>query len=710
MPRFLNPYNFVYAPKRPRSGTSLDDAKSPGHAAYAEGRWSGRITVRLTTRTPLLIPDAARSTKGEGGHRTYGTRLGLDRRPLLSPTSLKGMLRSAYETITNSRFGIWNDHDLRLGYRMPAAEGLSLVPARIEAQGIHLLLGETRDLPEPTDTGWRSPDNLLYAAWVGAYRGFTTSFGIDLRDLHQKRVWAYIRKWRHITKHFRFWNVEAIRADSDRIPNEITHAEFRAIDGETLQPVDRTGKWVRGWLCVTNRNINGKHHERLFFAANDHPLRRQLHITMTAAEYAAMRAQWRDVVSSYRDAHQPREILRTVGDRVADPWEYLGDDPGDTAWSPHVYQAERLELNEGTLCYASVRRDATGRLIVDAVYPVSIARKIFECTPSELLDKSLAPASDQNLLSPADRVFGWANSEGQGAAKGLVRLSRVRCNHEDAVTTLRPPLRLSILSKPKPQQAKFYTVDGDTRPLAGQPQASGYARGTVPRGRKVYPHQQTPSHYWAPDGPPLPTGRRREYRSDEHGSQNWTMTSWVRIGAEFDFDLDVTNLDDVELGALLYSLDLPAEHCHRQGAAKPLGFGSVTLGVTAVDLATGESWRDRYAAGLTSSPNGDAGRQIGSVGDLQWTSVLDVFRQAIANTYGPGDAPLALRFSDVSFIEEFLIAARGHGDDIPVHYPRHEGENYEWFVQNERTRKHALPRLNESDPSLPKDPRLPFLA
>lgn len=110
--RFHNPYNFVPALPRKTDDPELGDHKPVGHGRYLPDHWSGRIAVKLTTVTPLLIPDAAEMTE-DNDHKTYPVRLGADGKPYLPPTSIKGMLRSAYEAVTNSRLSVFEKHDLR---------------------------------------------------------------------------------------------------------------------------------------------------------------------------------------------------------------------------------------------------------------------------------------------------------------------------------------------------------------------------------------------------------------------------------------------------------------------------------------------------------------------------------------------------------------------------------------------------------------------
>jgi len=127
---FHNPYNFVPALPREDILGELADSKPRGHDRYHEDCWTGRIRVRLETISPLLLPDAARANESAEGHRSFPIRMGPDGKPYLAPTSVKGMLRSAYECVTNSRLSVFTGHKERLAFRREAR--LSLVPARVE--------------------------------------------------------------------------------------------------------------------------------------------------------------------------------------------------------------------------------------------------------------------------------------------------------------------------------------------------------------------------------------------------------------------------------------------------------------------------------------------------------------------------------------------------------------------------------------------------
>ena len=127
---------------RSKFSGELADRLPIGHEHLEPDRYTGTIRVRLTTETPLLVCDDEKIVEEEDGHKTYAMRIGADGRPLIMPSSVRGMLRSSYEAITNSRFGVFpgnavrdgrpaEQHGRRSGFRLPARQALDTVPVRI---------------------------------------------------------------------------------------------------------------------------------------------------------------------------------------------------------------------------------------------------------------------------------------------------------------------------------------------------------------------------------------------------------------------------------------------------------------------------------------------------------------------------------------------------------------------------------------------------
>ncbi|HEY9869026.1 MAG TPA: TIGR03986 family CRISPR-associated RAMP protein [Candidatus Obscuribacterales bacterium] len=730
-PDFHNPYNFVPAPPRNTSDPDLGDHAPPHQDCFDAGRYSGTIRVVMTAITPLLVPDTEKVQESPDGHKTYHLRLDSQGRPSIPASSVRGMLRSAYETITNSRFGRFskNQHLDRLAFRMDTSEGLRLIPARIQHGQIHLLTGTSNVRADGR------PDGPMYAAWLPRYdrNGQISAQAVTYSDgtkpVHGDNVECWIELFQHhrwdkgMRRHvpdFQYWSVRSIARAGLPLGNAPAPSPPPTKKDETSlhEPVKDPIRKVEGWVCITNANINRKHDERVFFLDSQSPTDKALPLT------DEHRKQWRELIKNYQSIHE--EDLRKRRTRNQQPDAYLGSKPGETAWSRHVYTLSERELADGTLCYARLTRD---RNQVEALFPVMLSRELYPVSAWSLLDDSLRPAESIAELSPADRVFGWVKSNADAehtsrsepiAARGLIRIGPVVCesvpgDSVDLFDTSGVPL--AILAAPKPQQGRFYVArsrqgeaqsDGLTKAQAGYSPAKGL------RGRKVYPHQRSlPEGHWSnptedrtqnSSGTPAHYQEYRRPRTtggqEQRDDQNRSVLGWVKPGAQFSFDIHVHNLSTVELGALLWLLELPEGHYLRFGGGKPLGFGSVRLTIDANDVRSGADLRARYQAWHTTTPPADARNDA-----------ITAFKNALIRAYGQPSQG----FERVPFIEAFLIACRGFKDNLPYYYPRAtangqpgppspDGEFFKWFVANERKdARHSLPDLR-SERGLPKLP------
>lgn len=509
------------------------------------------------------------------------------------------MLRSAYEAVTNSRLAVFEKHQDRLAYRMPAKIGP--VPARVEKRnGKDVLrimkadvIGFAANLPryeersKQKDKGARSHNIAL-------------SYPDSELPEHSDTVWVQVNNSR----------VSRIERRTDENPP--------------------AGNWIKGWACVTGPNINKKRYERVFLEGQNDRL-----VPINDKH----RNLWRELIQNYQETHEHE--LKQRRNRGEQPEEYIGDKPGETGWSRHIYEKNEQELREGTLCYVEFVANSNNEIA--ALIPVTISRRLYSASPDDLLPESLKPAQNLEQLSPAERVFGWVNQNGRGAYRGNLRIGPVRCTSpEPLVTFPGDGLPLAILGQPKPQQTRFYVAQskqGEAQPNGILKEQAGYLLNKGLRGRKVYPHHaDLPEGYW--DNPLEDRTQRsqngffQEYRrphkpvpeygtaklnrertgfelkpgddNEQRDDQNRSITSWVKPQTIFEFDIDVTNLSSVELGALLWLLELPVNHFHRLGGGKPLGFGSVSLAVNweASDLRRGEDWRVFYnELDETKNPN-----------------------------------------------------------------------------------------------------------
>jgi len=726
---FHNPYNSVPTPPRSKEGP-LGDYSPATHDRWCADCWSGRLEVRLTTTSPLLLPDTTAAGRNDL-HKVFPIRRDRDGRPHLAPTGLKGALRAAYEAITNARYGVFPGHDERLAMRMSATEGLGLVPVLVRSDHIiELMTGTSSGLPTRSGARWSVPNNLMYAAWLPAYYGRDEIGlryeGTSERPQHGHPVSCVLQRVNYSRgrQNFEYWRVVRIARGHDR---ELELAPDRRLPRHNSpshsDSPDPPMLLRRGWVCRTEHNVGRKHDERVFFhlpLLNSDP-----RDACEARLSEELVRQWKELIHNYQGLH--RDALEKRRAKGQEPTDYLGREPGKTAYSRHVWAegADKIGREAGVpvLAYARI---ADRR--VQGLYPVQIARELEGRPPAELLDDSLKPAERLDQLSPADRVFGWvpSGSRGKQAHRGQLRVARTRCEDSDAEVDLveatgdAQGLPLAILSAPKVQQARFYAAsDAQATPVADKAAKPDifYQPGMGLRGRKVYPHQRHAGAWWDPKAAYAASDREfvRQPDPDKNGSrrddQNRSMTAWVRPGATFTAVIEVENLSQVELGALLWLLDLnrgrsadrPTRH-HRLGGGKPLGFGSVRIALAWVELETGGERATRLRD-LTCGP--PARHDVADVDlPLALQEAITAYEKAAR------DSADAARFEDVPYVAAFLRAAEGFDDGKPVHYPRAQpeidpkGENYKWFVANEKVRRsevvhgYALGAL-ASDPGLP---------
>jgi CRISPR-associated protein (TIGR03986 family) len=672
-----NPYTFI--PALPRDGlpSGLGDGPPAPHGVIdPTAQWSGWLTLHLVTRTPLLLPDPETASRDADDHPTYPVRQGPDGQPLLHGASVKGALKSAYETVTGSRYGVFRGHDRALAYRQPATKP-DLVPARVESDGqggLHFRLCAWPPLAVPLYDPRARPGQRgrrLAQATGTARTEINGKDGTpDWSKLHGREVWYTTRDAGKPGK-------------TRRVVDEVTLAT-------EPRPADAAGS---GWLSVTGRSIENKASERLFVPTGVPP------VPVEDRHHEL----WQAVLASYRDAAEYNEPGTDPAGRKLERSRHVPVDreipsrleEGDLVYLDVVRPAARHGANPG--------RRAAGPVTVAAVHPVIFGRLPYQRSPAQALDDSLHPAADLAELSPADRLFGWAPAAASGRRsssgyRGRLRIEAVTCQTSDWLTDHGPAgVTLAPLSSPKPTQFRFYAAsDENGAPVEqGAAKKDGYRSGL--RGRKAYWYPSSaPDGYWKPSTAQV-DGQFREWQAPPEAKRSQTAThqGWVREGAEFTVRVFLDAVPAPELGPLIWLAS--QDGCAlRLGAGKPYGFGAVAVSIDwdNTELRTGEALRDCWLALHRPDPAPRADVEALAAGFDQIATEDTVL------------APAITAWRKVA-----------QGIDVPIHYPRTskqpEPETYRWFVENERMRGQnarygfALPHVLEDDqrlPLLPQDP------
>ena len=197
-------------------------------------------------------------------------------------------------------------------------------------------------------------------------------------------------------------------------------------------------------------------------------------------------------------------------------------------------------------------------------------------TANDFVPEHLRRESDLDL---AEALFGYTKSDTMSYGKQRAYASRVFVS--DAVLEagqgnvwLIPDneiLTPRILSSPKPTTFQHYLVQGNDTAHEKKNlkhYASETPAETVIRGHKLYWHKGDVSR------------QDIELEKDKDRQQlakQLTGGKPVRAGVHFKFCVYFENLNDAELGALLWVLALPEGYCQSLGMGKPLGMGAVKI-------------------------------------------------------------------------------------------------------------------------------------
>ncbi len=433
--QFHNPYNFVRPLKRKESPTIdkhpilMDKCPPPPHDRYIG--LTGKIRCQLEVKTPLIIGmPMDTKTSGTSGREIEffkmkngdGTLV-----PTIPSASLRGVIRSLFEAVTNSCFSQFDKS--KLFRRMEPKESSDFIPARLEkgknGDWIARLFRGLNKEPKVTHPP------LQFAAWIKVYRDESNN---PKANRYQKRprveipqqikdgdrCYALIEKQEYNRGRFRFINVSSLHIEE---PRNFDYDRYFVVEG---------------YVYKKGQKIPRKHDERFFFPADSTE-------TCEISKY---------VIEDYNALL----IARTNDETLQD---------GILAW---------------------VKLDSDNK--VCAIVPVAISKERYQRSRGDLLENhSLPPCKDISKLCPACRVFGWvcpANQEEEAKKPPLALKGRVRFSHASLndPKSLKKAEIILTLASPKPTATFFYLLDDD-----GPSSNVHYdSEGARIRGRKFYLH------------------------------------------------------------------------------------------------------------------------------------------------------------------------------------------------------------------------------
>jgi CRISPR/Cas system CSM-associated protein Csm3 (group 7 of RAMP superfamily) len=256
--------------------------------------------------------------------------------------------------------------------------------------------------------------------------------------------------------------------------------------------------------------------------------------------------------------NKKRDWLIEYPDKEAKPIPIHEDDiknyKNDSNRSKNVPDLLKL-ASQGVPCFYTRYKDIQGRERIafghTAMFRLPYQKTIGDHVPTQLKDKEitdLATAIFGETEKYASRVF-FEDAIFDGEPQSVLMKTEIP----------------KILSGPKPTCFQHY-IEQKTENLQNHPKNLAHYNSDNPiRGYKLYWHRD--ANNW------IETDKENIAK---HGTQ-YTKITPVKKGTIFHGRIRFENLSKVELGALLFVLDLPEGLAHKLGMAKPLGLGSVRI-------------------------------------------------------------------------------------------------------------------------------------
>lgn len=676
---FRNPYNFVrfleVGNDTSENGVQLGRTASPLLDAFAG--LSGTISCTYKCETPLFIAGEVHERKDDKHKILDFFKVG--DQPVIPASSLRGMIRSVFETITNScMINMQLDGEDRLEFRRSSDPGL--YPARItslNADGSGKLEKfDCTNLPEEmADLPGDKP--TLRCGLIPAYKPkVKRNWSDGTSEIYSQCLIPDCAKDGQRVAAIVSTNVESHLRDG-----EVTYYYFRVKKIEELAKADSLvagpdERRVFGYLKITGPNIENKHDERLFFNWDDSAVAPP---ETTPDEFGS------DAVSVYNRSlgHYWERHAETIKNLdKASSEEELREGPSTMKWHGRIANADTLplpsdfisakaQLAVSDLVYCSGHTPSERRL-----FPVAMPRQPYRKPREDLLPEHLKPCSQADKLCPACRLFGWVaekRTTDDSARAGRVQFFDGRFDDANPWRA-GGDFKLAILGSPKPTATYMYLVDSK-----GEPDffVNYDAKGAKLRGRKYYWHHAMKAFSINPKTGKLEWQRVFTSPATGQDKSNVTLKQVIDVNKQFSFSLRFENLYPVELGALLWALKLEPGWHHRLGLAKPLGFGSLSLaGMKVYEI----NRKNRYANLL----------DLGKTETADWQEkYVNLFKQAIKDRFGPD-------FDKLDNYQDLQMMLM-NGAAIPIHYPRpkihplEKGEQFKWFVGNKRRQHTPLP-------------------
>jgi CRISPR-associated protein (TIGR03986 family) len=543
------PYNFVELPDQVVPAQLECDGKLRNNDRYYPDRHTGKIECTLTTSSPLYIrcgltlPDYSKYSKEKNDMTQEEKRQWEeDRRKALAPffsysdcsipvipgSSLRGMLRTLVEIVSFSKI----DRDRvsnreKFFFRAVAAEKDDPLQGeyenRLGKNGSNVRAGYLLE----KDNEW----------YIRQAKMIEDSYFVWTKETIAKLAISQLTLFKNIEK-YRPQYFQNVSFDNIKIKNNRAFANSLSSDSQCYKYV--------GVLVTSGNMLEG--------AQKGTQPKRQYHCLV-------------------REPDSTKGLIKIDDDAIQDYRDSL------TAFQKEKpFDSDMGVLKNGRVVfYCQPKKGESVKLfghspffrIPYIPYTKTRASSAFDFIPLSLIDSS--------IIDIADAIFGWLRKgdkkEIPSQRAGKISISDAQYkeskngiwytgNLEDDVTP-------QILASPKPTTFQHYLVqpeETEARKENLKHYASQPITETVIRGHKLYWHK--------------PENHQFEHPAPNQASETQlTKIKPMAKDVTFTFTIHFENLTSVELGALLWVLDIAKDEHYRLklGMGKPLGLGSIKI-------------------------------------------------------------------------------------------------------------------------------------
>ena len=242
-----------------------------------------------------------------------------------------------------------------------------------------------------------------------------------------------------------------------------------------------------------------------------------------------------------------------------------------------------------------------------------IPRLRYKFSPLDLVPKEFHQSDSLENLSFSEKLFGTTGNNEEIKKKkqekkenkdkkmtsliGRIYFTDAKLNEEKAKFIAEKPITLKPLGEPHPTLLGFYLKENGTYDL----------QGSQIRGRKFYWHHNDKiEEKFETFADSIKMNSKEKYNSS---------LQLLDFGNEFEFEVHFNNLNDDELGVLIYSLELEDDLLHKIGKGKSLGLGSCKIEIKEALLENKNKYKS-FKKSKIFDENLDKNKYVGSAKKL----------------------------------------------------------------------------------------------